>query len=46
LLRERIGICPKAEFLSLSDALDRAWLALDSARAALDAHIREHGCAK
>lgn len=43
-LRERIGRCPRAEFLALSDDLDRAGEALDFARAALDNHILHHCC--
>jgi hypothetical protein len=41
---ERIRICPKREFLVLSDALDWASDELERARAELDAHIREHCC--
>jgi hypothetical protein len=42
--QQRIGICPRSEFIVLSDALDWASDELDRARAALDAHIREHCC--
>jgi hypothetical protein len=40
----RIGICPKSEFLVLSDALDWASDELERARAELDAHVRAHCC--
>ena len=43
-LGSRIGICPRGEFLALSDELDRAWEALESARTAMDDHIRMHCC--
>jgi len=43
-LHERIGICPKEEFLMLNDDLERASKVLDAARAALDQHIRQHCC--
>ena len=43
-LRERIGICTKEEFLTLSDDLDRASELLDSTTQALDNHIRRHCC--
>jgi hypothetical protein len=42
--QQRIGICPKSEFVVLSDALDWASAELERARAALDAHIRDHCC--
>ncbi len=45
-LHQRMGSCTKAEFLVLSDSFDRASQALDEARAALEAHIRSHGCEK
>ena len=41
---QRIGICPKSEFLVLSGELDRAAAELERTRAALDAHIRDHCC--
>jgi hypothetical protein len=41
---QRIGICPKSEFLVLRDELDRASAEAERARAALDAHVREHIC--
>jgi hypothetical protein len=44
VLQQRIGITPREEYLSYSDAVDAAWKALLDARAALDAHIRAHGC--
>jgi len=43
-LNERIGVCAKGEFLSLSGTLDQAWQDLDNARTSLDDHIREHCC--
>ena len=43
-LRERISLCPKQEFLMLTDDLDRASEAVDQAQAVLDAHIRVHCC--
>ena len=43
-LRERISICPKGEFLELSDSVDRAGEMLDHAQGALDAHIHHHCC--
>jgi len=43
-LRERMGVCPKDEFVRLSDDMDRAWIALDQAQMALDEHIRTHSC--
>jgi hypothetical protein len=43
-LRERIGICPKSEFLALSDDLDRATEVLYHARRAFESHIRQHCC--
>jgi hypothetical protein len=43
-LTQRIGVCPKSEFAALSEQLDRAWAGLESARSALDDHIREHCC--
>ncbi|MGB6943364.1 MAG: hypothetical protein WBE37_13265, partial [Bryobacteraceae bacterium] len=43
-LRARIGICPKEEFVSLSNAVNEAWEALMRARTALDSHVRAHGC--
>jgi hypothetical protein len=38
------GICSKAEFLVLTDQLDRAWEVLHHASAALENHIRKHQC--
>jgi hypothetical protein len=43
-LTERIGVCPKSEFVALKEQLDRALAELESARSALDDHIREHCC--
>jgi hypothetical protein len=43
-LRERIGVCPRKEFASLSQALDQAWDDIHSTRLMLDEHIRQHGC--
>src|SRR5262245_45655331 len=34
-LTERIGVCPKSEFVALSDQLDRAWEKLARTRSAL-----------
>jgi hypothetical protein len=39
-----MGICPKGEFLMLSDELDRASQGLELAHAELDEHIKEHCC--
>ena len=39
-----IGICTESEFGMLRDELDRASAELERARAALDAHIRDHCC--
>jgi hypothetical protein len=39
-----MGVCPKDEFVRLSDDMDRAWIALDQAQMALDEHIRTHSC--
>ena len=39
-----MGVCTKGEYLMLSDALDRAAKALESTRAALADHIRQHCC--
>jgi hypothetical protein len=43
-LPRRIGILPKSKFGMLRDELERASAKLERARAALDAHISEHGC--
>src|SRR5690242_14187666 len=43
-LRDRMGVCPKSEFLALSDELDRATEVLDHARVALRVHVRQHCC--
>jgi hypothetical protein len=43
-LEQRIGICPKSEFLALSGELDRALAELERTRVELDAHIWEHCC--
>lgn len=45
-LQRRMGYCSKAEFLVLTDNLDRASEEVDRTRAALDEHIRIHGCAE
>ena len=39
-----MGVCPKDEFVRLSDDMDGAWIALDQAQIALDEHIRTHCC--
>jgi hypothetical protein len=43
-LQQGIGICPKSEFRVMSEALRRASVELEHARAALDQHIRKHRC--
>jgi hypothetical protein len=43
-LQEMVGTCTKREFWAFCEELDRASNELKLARAALDAHIREHGC--
>ena len=43
-VQRRIGLCPVSEFGMLRDELDWASAQLESARAALDAHIRDHCC--
>jgi hypothetical protein len=40
----RIGVCTESEFGMLRDELDWASAQLESAHAALDAHIWEHCC--
>jgi hypothetical protein len=42
--QQKLGICPKSDFLALTDELDRASTALERTRAALDSHIRVHWC--
>jgi len=43
-IQGRIGICSKAEFLFLSDQLDRASDALNRAQFTLDDHVATHCC--
>jgi len=43
-LHGRLGRCSKAEFLELSDEIDRATEMLDHTGAILEAHIRRHCC--
>jgi hypothetical protein len=43
-LQERIGVLSRDEYDALRDTLNRAWGAVQDAGAALDRHIREHGC--
>jgi len=43
-LLERVATCSQAEFLALSDELDRACDLLRHLHAALDLHIRQHAC--
>ena len=43
-LLERVAICSKAEFLTLSDDVDRASDLMEHTRSALDTHIRQHCC--
>lgn len=43
-LRDRIASCPKGEFLSLADDLDRSEEMVDYTRALLDNHLRHHHC--
>jgi len=45
-LRGKAGMCSKAEFLAMTDQLDRAWEVLHHASAVLDNHIRQHGCSE
>jgi hypothetical protein len=40
---EKIGITTREEFVVLARAVDITWHALESARFALDEHIRAHG---
>ena len=42
--RQRIGVCPKHEFLSLCDQRDAALADLEYARDTLDQHNQEHCC--
>jgi hypothetical protein len=43
-LLERVAFCSRAEFLALSDEVDRACDLVSRARSALDTHIRNHCC--
>ena len=43
VLREKIGVTTKEEFVALTHAMAMTWHALESARFALDEHIRTHG---
>ena len=43
-LPRRVGKCPTSELEMLCDELERLWDESERARAALDAHIREHCC--
>jgi hypothetical protein len=43
-LRNRTGISPKEEFVTLRAVVNQAWETLMHARAALERHITEHGC--
>jgi hypothetical protein len=40
---EKIGITTREEFAALTRAVDTTWHTLESARFALDEHIRAHG---
>ena len=44
VLREKIGVTTREEFVALTRAVDITWHALESSRFALDEHIRTHGC--
>ena len=44
LFQKVAGRCSKAEFLELSDEIDRATEMLDHTGAILEAHIRRHCC--
>lgn len=46
VLVDKVGICPKEEYISLNRAVDTTWEAVQRARGALDDHIRSHGCHK
>lgn len=43
-LQEHIGTWDKAKYHHLLSKCDEAWANVRKARAALDAHIRQHGC--
>lgn len=43
-LTDRIGVCLKVEFRSLSRELDRGWINLSRARRALHDHVMTHNC--
>jgi hypothetical protein len=43
-LLDKLSTCSRAEFLALTDKVERATDLLDHARAALDLHIRKHSC--
>ena len=43
-LQAKIGFSSKDEYNTLREAVNVAWEAVHVARAALDDHIREHGC--
>jgi hypothetical protein len=42
--RQRIGVCPKHEFLSLCDQREAAQAELEYAKNVLGQHIQEHCC--
>jgi hypothetical protein len=43
-LHERMAVCPRAEFLRLSAAVNTARAALEQAKTALDDHVENHCC--
>ena len=43
-LHEKIGTSSKEEFQRLQQAVDQAWATANTARTALEQHIRDHGC--
>jgi len=43
-LLERVATCSQAEFLALTDEVDRACDLFNHARSALDLHLRQHSC--
>lgn len=44
VIRQKVGRCSQAEFLTLDREVDLAWDRLQDAMRELAAHTREHGC--
>ena len=44
MLRQSMGILPKAEYDQIRNFIEVARLRSETARLALDRHIRQHGC--